>query len=263
MLRSTRRAVGEAAERILSNRWANPSLTVLGVVAVAIGAVASPIAAAIFGAGAVLALAVISGYALLVRHAYAGPYDIISTETIWDMCEPDAGTVKITMRRHVRFNFRCTVVVDRAWGDFDDPFSDLGCEHGEVVYRGKRGPDHIALVLLKPERQRSDETNLLSQFSVANTFRGTSEWVEFGVNKVTKSAMFEVRFPASRPPRNVRLLRDSTGRTTDVYQKKSVTAAERDGLLHDDGRTVFRVIERPKENEKYTLNWEWAPLPPR
>ena len=247
MSRPFERALGEAVDQALAKPRATAAITLVGFLGSLFAVVVNVIAGAIVFAAIFVALAAVFLYALRQRTLFDGPYALLEDETIWNLKTPRADTAVVTKRQTVRFNYQTFVIVDYAWGD-GDQFHAYDPAYGKHIFTGQHGSQRYAIVALPDYRQRGEETTLASDRTVTDAFGAAHEWIELKIDKDTRRSKVKIRFPLDRPPRKIKLHRESTDVTEDWT----------DRLTKEGGRFVFDLdLPKPPRGELLSVRWDW------
>jgi hypothetical protein len=252
-----RRALWEASE--LASGWLSGAVAgVAALLSAILAAFVDPIAGAIALTVTLVGLAAIFVYALMVKARFEGPYVVIGNDVTWDLTGRNGEVAKISNHRHVRFNYRCTVIVDRVYDMPRGTIETLKPDYGTPISSGIKPKGEYAIVELRADRQRNEEHHLTYQLTMANGFSKPEQcWIEHAPIERTKKAELDVVFPAEHRPTDVTLLRESNGRTEDLKQVGGWEDNMKSALWEEGGRVHFRLRERPKRGETYRLDWKW------
>ncbi len=239
--------VFEAVDFALGKPRAVAAITFMGLVAALLGAAVSPVAGAVAVVLMFAALVSVFAYALRQRTLFAGPYDMLEDEVIWDFRVFDGSEVVVTKHQTVRFNYRTLVFVERASGD-GDLFAEFSPDFGSWIHTGTLGAEKFAIVVLSSYRQRGEVATLTSDRLIRDGFLKDDEWVNYRIEVPSGRSRMELRFPAGRPPKRAELTRQYDGETLDELPK----------IKRLGGRAVWRVdAEPPRRGDVYELRWSW------
>jgi hypothetical protein len=257
MNRPMREALREARE-VLSGWWSGGFVAACALLAAFLGTVVSPIAAAITIVVMFFIVAAGFTYALRIRALFDGPYVLLDNEVSWELDGTNGEKACVRNHRHVRFNYRCAVILERISGMPDGTILSFQPEYGTTVKAGKRPDEEYAIVELLADKHRNDVGHLTSRLTLNKAFDSQTDcWIEHEVTKQTKKAKLDVAFPVDLKPADVRLWRESSDKTEPVPETEGWEDGNGVALWTEAGRLHFRLRERPKRVELYRLEWRW------
>jgi hypothetical protein len=252
-----RRALGEASA-LAAGKLSGAVVALAVLLSIILGSFVNPIAGGIALAVTLVALVIAFIYALRMKGLYEGPYAVRDNDVSWDISGDSGELAKIRNHRHVRFNYRCVVVVERLKGMPPETIETLVPEYGEVIKVGRRPDEDYVIVELPADKERGDVVHLAYQLTQRDGFmRPEQRWIGHATAKGTRKAKLDVAFPPTRPPVNVTLWRESNDKTESVKTVEGWEDGMRAAMWTEGGRVHFRLRERPKRKEVYRLEWEW------
>jgi hypothetical protein len=245
---NTASALGEALDQVFAGRAIELLLASIALISVILAALVSPVAGALVAGGLFVVVVTFVVYILRQRAYFDGPYRVLSSHCTWDLEEPDGKGAVVTKRLEVEFNYEAIALSDHAWGD-GDQFAKYVCEYGTPLEpRVRDGRSEYVVISLAAPKKRGEKATLVSHRTIADSFLDDTEWVEFELAQRSKISTIEVRFPAGRKPREVRLRRKSDGRTREVTSSLEPAGA----------RLVFREeVRRTRRDDVLLLTWDW------
>ena len=138
---------------------------------------------------------------------------------------------------------------DQAWSD-GDILVNYRCSPGVPVDTYRPGRVTYVLISLRGVRQRNDIDEFNIQWGIKNGFMRSQEAWETQVSHPTRRLKVQVIFPKSRPSMQVKLIED--------IRHRSQILSDEDQRKLPDGRWIVSCeIDKPRLNERYTLEWQW------
>jgi hypothetical protein len=252
-----RGALGEASE--LASRWLSGAAVALAaLLSIILGAFVDPIIGAIALVLTLVALVIAFTYALRVKALFEGPYEVLDNDISWELSGDKGEIATIRNHRHVRFNYRCAVIVERINGMPVGTIETLAPEYGAVIKRAKRRDEEYAIVELPADKQRNEEGHLTYELTLKEGFPTPEEcWIGHATAERTKKANLDVTFPVNHRPIGLTLWRESSKKTEEVKEIQGWEEGMRCASWTEGGRVHFRLRERPKRTETYRLEWIW------
>ncbi len=252
------KALGEASQ-LASGRLGGAVVATAVLLSIILGSFVTPIAGAISLVVTLIALAAAFLYALQMRALYEGPYTVRDNDVSWDISGDEGEVAKIRNHRHVRFNYRCVVVVERLKGMPPATIETLVPEYGNVIKVGRRPDEDYVIVELPADKERGDEGHLAYHVTQRDGFMAPEQcWIGHATAKGTRKAKLDVAFPPTRHPVDVTLWRESNDKTEPVKEVEGWEDGMRAAIWTEGGRVHFRLRERPKRKEVYRLEWAWT-----
>lgn len=219
-----------------------------GLAGIVIATVIDPVAAAIASAALIVALVAVFVFALRQRSLYAGPYRIIDETIVWRLPTADGSKAFLNKRQQVRFNHLAIAHIELASGD-GDIFASFTCNYGTEIERFPRDGEEGLLIMLKPERSRDEEFELVSQREIRDGFAGTDQWITNRFSAASKRTELIVEFPDDCEVCNVRI----AGPTGHGSRPASEQELRKEGV-----RSVLRLKPRAyRENQVVKITWSW------
>lgn len=189
---------------------------------------------------------------ILIRPYRNRPYKLLSHTSVWDFADESGATCYHRRRSEVRFRVPRTLLTERGSG-VGSQFEGFRAGYGSLADIKILGDEHVAAVLLDHPADRGDHRDLVSVRTLRNSFTSTHEWVALDASQSGKSTL-EVRFPAQRRPRDIRLTRTTITKRGNRQRSQPVDDFSLDLV---DGRTLFRYSRRMRRGQTYLLTWTW------
>lgn len=223
-------------------------LTANAALSVALAAIVDPVAGALVAGGAFVLVVAFVVYVLRQRASFDGPYRVLNSHWVWDLDEPEGQVAVVTKTVEVEFNHEVISLSDHAWGD-GNQFAGYECDYGKPLEpRVRDGVAEYIVIALPAPRRRGERAKLISRRTVTDGFPESTEWVEYELRQKSERSTVELRFPAGRRPRSVRLRRRDDGPIEDVT----------DSLETVGRRQVFREeVKRTRRDDVLKLTWDW------
>jgi hypothetical protein len=236
---------------VITGSIASVLVSIISLVAVVVGLVVDPVAAAFATAGLLISVSALLAFVLRQKAAFSGPYEIVEETITWDLEAADGSLAYLEKRQKVRFNYFAFAHLERAVGSGGgDLFHTFECSYGEGIKRVSRSNDEEALlILMKPERARNEEVVLWSRRGMTDVFMAREEWISFGFQAASKCSEFQIKFPARVAVRDVRI---------EGPSGHGSRPAEPSELVEEQNRTVLRLAERSyDERDQVNVTWTW------
>ncbi len=232
-------------------QWLATALTIVGLVLALIGLAGplpgnTPLAVALVVGGLIGAG---GGALIIVRVKSRPPFSLRQQHLVFEITKPDGS--QCVCRKTLKF--RCNLMDQTEYVHrniyADGPVTDFAW-NGEGVMAApvKSAGEWVVSIRRQPSwRVGPVHTGTLS-YTVADTFRDTTEWIAYVCDRETDSAEMTICFPAARPFKRAW--------TTD-RKAGQVTHVERDGALIQSSLELRREIKNPKIGVEYYIYWEW------
>lgn len=238
----------EEAEKLVTGRVGTFLVGLFGLAGIVVAAAIDPLAAGIASAAFAVALAAAFIYALRQRALYAGPYQILEETIVWRFPDPTGGQAFLNKQQRVRFNYLTIAHIELASGD-GDLFASFNCNFGTLLERFPRSGEEGLLIVLKPERTRDEEADLVSEREIVGGFEGPDQWITFRFAAPSRKSELIVEFPDGHDVHDVRI----EGPTGHGSRPAG------DGEFRLEGaRQVLRLKPRTyKANQLVRVTWSW------
>jgi hypothetical protein len=182
------------------------------------------------------------------------PYHVTISESTWDLNHD--GGVSLLRRKHLRIAQDDVVtVLDWLKADGEVVENKYRPLPGKPVHTyDSDGRQHVLVALDRP-RMRDEELDFFIERKVERAFVGNPEQVLIVAYESTSLVRMTVRWPATRPPTEVRFYRRS-----DAERRKPVVLRT---TKTDDGREQVEIdAQNPSLGERICIEWDWEPPTP-
>ena len=186
----------------------------------------------------------------LQRLVNTGMYEVLEYKSMLEILDESGNLARVHKRQKIRYlQDNIIAYQDQAWGD-GESLMNYKCSPGKAVDRYKVGSTTQILISLQETKNRGDVDVFDIQWDVKDSLVLNTEQWSTTISHETDQLRTQVIFPASRPPRRVRLIEYSRRRSRLLKQSAIRQLA--------DGRYVARWEKRnPRLHEQYIIQWDW------
>ncbi len=179
-----------------------------------------------------------------------GMYEVLEYDSTLELL--DRQGVRALFRKRERVQYlqnRIIAYLDQAWGD-GQILIHYRCSPGVVVDRYRPGNKTFLLISLRETKQRGDIDEFHIEWESRRSFMRPRELWETEVSHLMRMLRVHIVFPPSRPPLRVWL-------TEHVHQQTEELGQDARQQLPDGRWRVVWETDRPRQGERYSLEWEW------
>lgn len=179
----------------------------------------------------------------------AGLYEVLDYQARLELLDPRGCSAIYEKRERVRFLKDCgTGFYDYGWGD-GEAFASHRVRPGRIVERRQLGPRYRSLIALPSPKKKGEIFSFVVRRRFERGFMQPEQWwLDAELYHRVERLSLAVVFPASRLARRAWVVTHPGHTRTAVSVKSRRT----------DGRQEVRYrAPKPRQGERYTLQWEW------